>query len=144
MDDLPIPRSNIYKSIALSGVAVIIVTLVFLGLRIPEIDNQVLEAEERADIMTARLDADESTQGEKPRPALEQTLDRIRLESTRKRLEVLERSAAEMREWGLILVTIGVVLAAFGFSYWYRKIQLPMELIAQHRAQEYVAKARTE
>lgn len=142
--DLPIPRSNIYKYAALSGVAIIIVTLVFSVSQIFRIDNQILDVEERLLIMEARVAAGESTDGGEPPSALDRKLDQIRLEAARKKLEVLQDRAFELKEWATILFTIGIAIAVFGFTRWYRKIQRPMEIIAQQRAERYVTQADNE
>lgn len=142
--NLPVPRSNMYKYVALSGVAIIIVTLVFSVSQLFRIHDQILEAEERVAIMTARLEVGKNADGGNPRSELEQELDRIRLESAQRRLEVLNDRSLEMREWATIVFTIGIAVTAFGFTRWYRKIQMPMERIAQHQAEQYVTKADTE
>lgn len=142
--ELPIPRSNMYKYLALSGVAIIIVTLVFSVAQIFEIDNQILDAEERILIMEARLEAGKNTDGAQARSELDQKLDEIRLEAARRKLGVLEDRSLELKEWATILFTVGLAVAAYGFTRWYRKIQRPMELIAQHRAEQHVTKADIE
>lgn len=143
MEHLPIARSNIYKYLALSGVAVIIVTLVFSVSELFRIGDQILEAEERVAIMTARLEAGRNIEGGEAGTQLEQELDRIRLESAEKRLDVLKDRSLELREWATILFTIGIAVSAFGFTRWYRKIQVPMERIANHQAEQHVSKADT-
>lgn len=142
--ELPIPRSNMYKYLALSGVAIIIVTLVFSVSQIFRIDNQILDTEERILVMEARLEAGKNAEGAEPRSELEQKLDEIRLEAARRKLEVLEERAFELKEWATILFTIGLAVAAYGFTRWYRKIQRPMELLAQHQTEQHVTKADTE
>lgn len=144
MDDLPIPSSNMYKYVALSGVAIIIVTLVFAVSEIFDIHDQVLKAEERVEVMTARLEAGMNPEGNEPASELEQQLNRIRLDAAEKQLQVLKDRSLELREWATILFTIGIAIAAFGFTRWYRKIQMPMERIAEHQAQQYVTRADTE
>lgn len=142
--ELPIPRSNMYKYLAMSGVAVIIVTVVFSVAQIFEIDNQILDAEERIQIMEARLEAGKGAESDEPGSELDRKLDEIRLEAAKRKLEVLQDRSLELKEWATILFTIGLAIAAFGFTRWYRKIQRPMELIAQHRAEQHVTKADTE
>lgn len=142
--ELPIPRSNMYKYLALSGVAIIIVTLVFSVAQIFAIDNQILDAEERIQIMEARLEAGKKTDGAEPRSELDRKLDEIRLDAAERKLEVLQDRSLELKEWATLLFTIGLAVAAYGFTRWYRKIQRPMELLAQHRAEQYVTKADTE
>lgn len=144
MQELPIPASNMYKSVALSGVAIVIVTLVFSISELFDIHDQVLEAEERVEVMKARLEAGRGPEGGEPASELEQTLNRIRLDSAEKHLEVLRDRSLELREWATILFTIGIAVSAFGFTRWYRKIQMPMERIAQHQAEQYIARADTE
>lgn len=143
MDRLPIPESNMYKYVALSGVAVVIVTLVFAVSELFDIHDQVLDAEERVEIMNARLEAGRNPGGIEPASDLEQTLNRIRLASAEKRLETLKDRSLELREWATLLFTLGVVVAAFGFTRWYRKIQMPMERIAQQQAEQYINRADT-
>lgn len=143
MRELPIPASNMYKYVALSGVAIIIVTLVFAVSELFDIHDQMLEAEERVEIMTARLEAGRNLDGDEPRSELEQNLDRIRLESSEKRLETLKDRSLELREWATLLFTIGIAVAAYGFTRWYRKIQMPMERIAQQQAEQYIDRADT-
>lgn len=134
MDRLPIPESNMYKYVALSGVAVVIVTLVFAVSELFDIHDQVLDAEERVEIMNARLEAGRNPEGGEPASDLEQTLNRIRLASAEKRLETLKERSLELREWSTLLFTLGVVIAAFGFTRWYRKIQAPMDQVARYQA----------
>lgn len=141
--DTPVLRSNMYKYLALTGVVMIVVTLVFSVSQLFTIGDQILEAEERIDIMTARLEAGRNTAGEAPGSALEQKLDRIHLTAAEKRLEVLNNRSLELREWATILFTVGIVVAAFGFTRWYRKIQMPMERIVQHQAEQQVTRADT-
>lgn len=138
MEELPIPSSNMYKYVALSGVAIIIVTLVFSVSQLFHIHDQILEAEERVDITTARLEAGGNPEGGEPASELDQTINGIRLDAAKKRLEILKNRSLELREWATILFTVGLVVAAFGFTRWYRKIQMPMEKIAQHRAEQHV------
>ncbi len=135
MDRLPIPDSNMYKYVALSGVAVVIVTLVFSVSELFDIHDQVLDAEEQVEIMNARLEAGLDPAGGEPASDLDQTLNRIRLASAEKRLETLKDRSLELREWATLLFTLGVVVAAFGFTRWYRKIQAPMEQVARHQAE---------
>lgn len=135
MDRLPIPDSNMYKYVALSGVAVVIVTLVFAVSELFDIHDQVLDAEEQVEIMNARLEAGRDPAGGEPASDLDQTLNRIRLASAEKRLETLKDRSLELREWATLLFTLGVVVAAFGFTRWYRKIQVPMEQVARHQAE---------
>jgi len=144
MDDLPIPSSNMYKYVALSGVAIIIVTLVFAVSEVFDIHDQVLKAEERVEVMTARLEAGKNPEGNEPASELEQQLNQIRLDAAEKQLQVLKDRSLELREWATILFTIGIAIAAFGFTRWYRKIQMPMERIAEHQSQQYVTRADTE
>ena len=144
MDDLPIPSSNMYKYVALSGVAIIIVTLVFAVSELFDIHDQVLKAEERAEVMTARLEAGKNPEGNEPASELEQQLNQIRLDAAEKQLQVLKDRSLELREWATILFTIGIAIAAFGFTRWYRKIQMPMERIAEHQSRQYVTRADTE
>jgi hypothetical protein len=139
MNELPIPRSNMYKYVALSGVAIIIVTLVFTVSRLYDIEDQILAAEERIEIMTARLEAGKGPEGGEPGSELEQTLNRIRLDAANKQLEALKSRSLALREWATILFTLGIVVAAYGFTRWYRKIQMPMERIAHHQAEQYAA-----
>jgi len=143
MDYLPIARSNMYKYLALSGVAIIIVTLVFSVSELFRIGDQVLEAEERVAIMKARLEAGENIEDSEAGTELEQELDRIRLASAERRLDVLNNRSLELREWATILFTIGIAVSAFGFTRWYRKIQMPMERIANQQAEQHVSKADT-
>lgn len=144
MTDLPILRSNMYKYVALSGVAIIIVTLVFAVSELFRIGDQILAAEERIAIVGSRLEAGQDAAGGEPGSELEQKLDRIRLEAAEKRLDVLKNRSLELREWATILFTVGVAVTAFGFTRWFRKIQLPMERIVQQRAEQYVTRADTE
>lgn len=144
MDKVPIPSSNMYKYVALSGVAIVIVTLVFAVSEVFDIHDQVLEAEERIEIINARLEAGRNPEGGEPASELEQQLNQIRLDAARKRLEILKDRSLELREWATLLFTLGLIIAAFGFTRWYRKIQLPMERIAHHRAEQHVATADTE
>lgn len=144
MQELPIPASNMYKSVALSGVAIVIVTLVFSISELFDIHDQVLEAEERVEIMRARLESGRGPEGNEPASELEQSLNRIRLDSAEKHLEVLRDRSLELREWATILFTIGIAVSAFGFTRWYRKIQMPMERIARHQAEQYITRADTE
>ena len=138
MDDLLVPRSNMYKYVALSGVTIVIVTLIFSISQLYRIDDQILAARERVAVMNARLEASGDAGDETPPPELERRLDRIRLDSARNRIEVLENRSLELRQWATILFTIGVVVAAFGFTNWYRKIQMPLERIIQRRSERQV------
>jgi hypothetical protein len=133
-----------YKYIALCGVAIMAITLVFSVSELFRVEDQILSAKERIEIMTARLEAGKNTEGGEPGSELDQSLDRIRLESARTRLEVLENRSLEMRQWATISFTIGIVAAAFGFTRWYRKIQVPMERITRHQAEQYVTRADTD
>lgn len=144
MEDLPIPSSNMYKYVAISGVAIIIVTLVFAVSELFDIHDQMLEAEERVAIMAARMEAGKGPDGGQPASELEQNLNQIRLDAAEKRLKTLKDRSLELREWATILFTIGIAVAAFGFTRWYRKIQLPMERIARHQSEQYVTRADTE
>ncbi|HSH42583.1 MAG TPA: hypothetical protein VK973_10720 [Arenicellales bacterium] len=144
MEDLPIPASNMYKHVALSGVAIVLVTLVFAVSELFDIHDQILEAEERVEVMTARLEAGRNPGGDEPATELEQTLNRIRLDAASKRLDTLRDRSLELREWSTILFTIGIAVSAFGFTRWYRKIQMPMEQVAQRRAEQHVTRADTE
>lgn len=144
MDNLPIPSSNMYKYVALSGVAIVIVTLVFAVSQLFDIHDQLLEAEERVEIMSARLEAGRTPEGGKPASELDQRLNEIRLEAAQKRLEILKDRSLELREWATILFTIGIAVSAYGFTRWFRKIQLPMERIAQQQAEQHVTRADTE
>jgi len=143
MEDLPIPASNMYKYVALSGVAIVIVTLVFAVSELFDINDQVLEAEERVELMTARLEAGRNPEGREPASELEQTLNQIRLDSASKRLDTLRDRSLELREWATILFTVGIAVSAFGFTRWYRKIQMPMERIAQRQAEQQVTSTDT-
>jgi len=142
--ELPIPRANMYKYAALSGVAIIIVTLVFSVSQIFRIEDHILDVEERILVMEARLQTGASADGGAPRSELDRKLDEIRLEAARRKLEVLENRAFELKEWATIAFTIGIAIAAYGFTRWYRKIQLPMERIAQHRSEQHVTQAESE
>jgi len=144
MEDLPIPSSNMYKYVALSGVAILIVTLVFAVSELFRMNDQIMDAEERVAIMEARVAAGKDTNGDAPGGRLERELDQIRLESARKRLELLKGRSLELREWATILFTVGFAVAAYGFTRWFRKIQLPLERLAQRRAEQYVDRADTE
>lgn len=144
MDNLPIPSSNMYKYVALSGVAIVIVTLVFAVSQLFDIHDQLLEAEERVEIMSARLEAGRTPEGGKLASELDQRLNEIRLEAAQKRLEILKDRSLELREWATILFTIGIAVSAYGFTRWFRKIQLPMERIAQQQAEQHVTRADTE
>lgn len=144
MEDLPIPTSNMYKYVALSGVVIIIVTLVFAVSELFDIHDQLLETEERVEIMSARLEAGRNPEGGEPASKLDQTLNRIRLDAAEKRLDTLENRSLELREWATILFTVGIAVSAFGFTRWYRKIQMPMERIAQHQAEQYLTRADTD
>ena len=144
MEDMPVSSSNMYKYLALSGVVIIIVTLVFAVSELFDIHDQLLEAEERVEVMTARLEAGTNPEEEEPVSELEQQLNQIRLDSAERRLKVLKDRSLELREWATILFTVGIAVSAFGFTRWYRKIQMPMERIAQHQSEQYVARAKTE
>ena len=144
MEDMPVSSSNMYKYLALSGVVIIIVTLVFAVSELFDIHDQLLEAEERVEVMTARLEAGTNPEEEEPVSELEQQLNQIRLDSAERRLKVLEDRSLELREWATILFTVGIAISAFGFTRWYRKIQMPMERIAQHQSEQYVTRAKTE
>lgn len=144
MDNLPIPSSNMYKYVALSGVAIIIVTLVFAVSRLFDIHDQLLEVEERVEIMNARLEAGTNPEGGEPASELDQRLNQIHLDAARKRLEILKDRSLGLREWALILFTLGIVVSAYGFTRWFLKIQLPMERIARHQAEQYVTRADSE
>lgn len=143
MEDLPIATSNMYKYVAISGVAIILVTLVFAVSELFDIHDQLLEAEEQVEVMSARLEAGKNPDGGEPASELDQTLNQIRLDAAEKRVETLKGRSLELREWATILFTIGIAVSAFGFTRWYRKIQLPMERIAQQRAEQHVTRADT-
>jgi len=141
MEDLPIATSNMYKYVAISGVAIVLVTLVFAVSELFDIHDQLLEAEEQVQVMNARVEAGKNPEGGEPASKLEQTLSRIRLDAAEKRVNTLKDRSLELREWATILFTIGIAVSAFGFTRWYRKIQMPMERIAQQRAEQHVTRA---
>jgi len=144
MEQLPISTSNMYKYVALSGVAIVIVTLVFAVSELFDIHDQMLVAEERVAVMDARVAAGKSPDGGESRTELQRTIDQLRLEAAQRRLDILENRSLELREWSTLLFTIGIAVSVFGFTRWYRKIQGPMERIAQQQAEQYVTRADTD
>lgn len=141
--ELPIPTDNLYKFLALAGVALVVLGYVVPHDKINDIERRIAEADAQRLIFTAELHAlDKDTSLAKqlktvPPEQLKDLTGRL-LDVQRKFAQIdgadlqvnvmkkqLEREQALFRQ----LVRLGSMLSLSGFVLWYVLVQRPTDLV---------------
>lgn len=143
MPAVPLPTDNLYKFLALSGVALVALSFIYPIRRLGELEAKTIETEVQVSTLeievrdiTADIDA-----AERGHP------DTDEVKTLRKRNSASEVKSAELRgrakllnalqhdlEWTrrvlLALGVVGLFLSTLGFLLWYFRIQRPADVLA--------------
>lgn len=147
--NLPIPTlptDNLYKFMALSGLAILIISTVFPMMRISEIKLKLVELETQTEIIgieTQKLKEEVSEKAEQ----IEKWMLRLKdLEADRKRMIKLQIKTVELvgqrklvevlledlRSYLIFIMVggaLGGLLCSSGFGLWYGLVQRPSDLL---------------
>ncbi|MBM4273084.1 MAG: hypothetical protein FJ134_01275 [Deltaproteobacteria bacterium] len=149
---LPIPPTdNLYKFLALSGLVLVIFSIVFPLSRISDINLKLLEFEMQSDVLEVELkyleqDTAEWVEKENPTPEEQEMLRKRTLELRIKHTELKGRIRQinglinEVKEnWKILKVggTVGMAFSFIGFGLWLFRIQLPSDLLLQKQVKNF-------
>jgi hypothetical protein len=138
-----LPTDNLYKFMALSGLAILIFSLVFPMIRIGEIKLKLVEVETQTEVLGIETD---NLKKDIEHSLNESKLHFQDLENDRKRMSELQIKSVELkgrtklvrelmedlRSYLIFLVVggmLGLLFCFFGFVLWYKLVQRPSDLL---------------
>jgi hypothetical protein len=137
----PLPTDNLYKFIALAGLATALFSYGFAITRISDIDLRLVESRTESDILQLERDAlthDIANPHSRPEDMaqvqskiLELAIKSARLEGRNKQTGVL---VSDLKlAWGFLGIGMagGVLFSFYGFKFWYRRVQAPQDKLIQ-------------
>jgi len=138
-----LPTDNLYKFLALSGLAIAIFVLVFPMIRISEIRLKLVEVKTQSKVLAVEI---EELKEDTDRWAKKTSLSPEGTASLRKRLIELRIKGVEIRgrfeqikslnrdlDYSMILIWVGLplgmLISFLGFLLWYFRVQKPNDLL---------------
>lgn len=146
MDILKPPTDNLYKFIAISGLLIFLASFVFPQILGREYVTKVAEVEgglrvlenESAYITRLRSQSDDQNQKAEDNSEIKQREARFdKVAEVRKKHEISKALSAEVRRWklfGIIGMSLGIVLMAGGFYLWYSRLQKYQDKLLKREA----------
>jgi hypothetical protein len=137
-----LPTDNLYKFLALSGLAIAIFSLVFPIIRISEIRMKLIEVKTQSNVLDVEI---EELKGDTDRWAKKTSLSPEETASLRKRLIEIRIKSVEIRgrfeqikslnrdlDYSMTLIWVGLplglIISHLGFLLWYFRVQKPNDL----------------
>jgi hypothetical protein len=150
MDFPSLPTDNLYKFLALSGLALILVSFVFPGNLINDLELKSVDAQTQINLLafeSSILERDVEAAGKKdslPPDELVKLDERrqrlkaklIETEGQKNRLAVLVRQVRLTFNLFRIGGFAGLAMSSVGFLLWYRRVQKPADLLARKQLGE--------
>jgi len=144
-----LPTDNLYKFLALSGLAIAIFSLVFPMIRISEIKMKLVEAETQSNVLNVEI---EELKEDTDRWAKKTSLSPEETASLRKRLIELRIKGVQIRgrfeqikslnkdlDYSMILIWVGLplgmLISYLGFLLWYFRVQKPNDLLLRKQVE---------
>ena len=139
-----IPTDNLYKFVALSGVALVLVSLIYPEQALRELGTRQIDSETQMQVLLAQADRlereldllDKSPDFEnKKLELIKKQNDEIRVNAIRSSGENQKSALYEAHHERVItyskfLLAIGSAMSILGFFFWYRRVQKPADLAA--------------
>jgi hypothetical protein len=140
-----LPTDNLYKFLALSGLAIAIFGLVFPAIRISEIRLKLIEANTQTrllkleidqlkeDVDTAKKKSSVSPEeiGNIRKRMIEINVKKVELDGRTEQIKALMEDLNFARGALKVSAPLGLVISFLGFYFWYSLIQKPNDLLLQ-------------
>ena len=152
MNYVPLPTDNLYKFIALSGLAIILVSLFYplrlvvdLELKAAGAMGQIQETTDLIEETERALSDIEKSES----PTAAQVNEAARKHKLARQssnrdipigaeLQVLRAQLDGIKSVSRIGIALGTIMTAFGFYFWYVRVQRPADRLASRQANEHV------
>ncbi len=145
-----LPTDNLYKFLALSGVALVVFSFIFPLDRLAAIQLKRVEMQTQAEVLLVELsnlekEVDRAAGREKVSDEVLKDLQARRLQLAIKHAEVNGAKAQVAvlleqfeRAWSVLIVGMfaGIALANVGFFLWYYRVQKPADLLARKQLEK--------
>ena len=141
------PTDNLYKFVALAGLALLIFSIVYPLKLIDDLELRLVDTEMRRDMLLVDISAleraaDRLTATRVQNPAvteqwteIRKTLEKTHIEnrSEEERFKILLKQIRGKLIWLAVGTGVGYILAHRGFYLWYHRVQKPLDELARNR-----------
>ncbi len=145
-----IPTDNLYKFVALSGIALVLVSLIYPEQAIRDLEVRIIDSETQTRVLLAQadrlekdLDILEKTPDfeDQKLELIKQKNDEIRINSLKstgenQKIALYTAHVEKVDNYATFLLWIGCAMSILGFFFWYKRVQKPADLAAARESQE--------
>ena len=143
-----IPTDNLYKFVALAGVALVLISLIYPEQALRDLGAKKIDSETQLRVLLAQADRLESELDllETSKDVEDKRLDRIKEQNDEIRINALKASGENQKialyathhesvaTYAKYLLILGSAMSFLGFFLWYRRVQRPADLAVAEQA----------